>query len=139
MVLACLFCLHAFGHAETIPANTPIEIRLVRRISTKKSKKRTPVEAILIAPVLSGDHILLPIGSKVLGTITDLDSVRLGFYREIASIAIKMDRIVLPDGTSIPLAARVVEVENSRETVNKSGRIRGVRSTSTLVTVPRAQ
>lgn len=132
----CLFsiaiCSFAAAAQQTIPANTPIEIRLTQRISTQRSKAGQPVEAILAAPVLIGDQTVLPLGSKVTGTIQDLDSVKLGFYHETASVALKLDHITLPDGTAVPFTARVAQIENSREVIDKHGRIRGVRSTGTL-------
>ena len=115
-----------------LPADTPIEIRLTERVSTHLSRKGTVVHAIVAAPVLSGDQVVLPIGSQVEGKVIHVNSVRLGFTHETSSIGLNMERIILPDGTVIPLTARVAQIENSREVINKQGRIAGVRSTSTL-------
>ncbi|SEB89397.1 Outer membrane protein beta-barrel domain-containing protein [Terriglobus roseus] len=115
-----------------LPAQTPIEVRLTERVSTHLSKKGSVVHAVIAAPVFAGDGIVVPMGSKVEGRVVHVNSVGLGFTHETSSIGLDMERIILPDGTIIPLAARVAQIENSREVINKQGRIAGVRSTSTL-------
>jgi opacity protein-like surface antigen len=130
-MFSLLFAFPAFSQT-VIPANTPIEIRLMERVSTQRSREGTPVRAILAAPVLSGDSILLPLGSQVEGKVVHVNSVHFGFTHETSSIGIQMERVVLPDGSSVALSAKVAQIENSREVINKQGRIAGVRSTSTL-------
>lgn len=90
------------------------------------------MRAVLAAPVLDGDRVVLPLGSAVEGRVVHLNSVGLGLRHETSSIGLTMDRVTLPDGTVVPIAAQVAQIENSREEVRKDGRITGVRSTSTL-------
>ncbi|MEG9434294.1 LssY C-terminal domain-containing protein [Terriglobus sp. ADX1] len=115
-----------------LPEKTPLEIRLTERVATHTSKEGSPVRAILAAPVLQGDKVVLPLGSKVEGRVVHLNSVGLGLKHETSSIGLAMERIILPDGTVLPITAKVAQIENSREVVQKDGRISGVRSTSTL-------
>jgi len=115
-----------------IPADTPIEIRLTERISTQASRKGDLVHAILAAPVLVRNEVVLPLGSQVEGRVVHIHRVRLGVRHETSSLGLEMERVVLANGTTIPLAARVAQVQNSREVVDKHSRIAGVRSTSTL-------
>ena len=75
--------------------------------------------------------MLVPIGSVVIGHIVSIERVGLGFSRETADIALQMDWLQLQDGTTVSLAADVLEVENSRETVVMN-HIQGIRSTGTL-------
>ncbi|MEZ2348914.1 LssY C-terminal domain-containing protein [Terriglobus sp. RCC_193] len=128
------FALLCGGAAAQVvlPERTPLEIRLTERVGTHTSKEGSPVRAILAAPVLQGDKVVLPLGSKVEGRVVHLNSVGLGLRHETSSIGLEMDRITLPDGTVVPITAKVAQIENSREVVQKDGRIAGVRSTSTL-------
>lgn len=121
------------GMAQVVlPAKTALEIRLTERVGTHTSKEGSVVRAVLAAPVLDGDRVVLPLGSAVEGRVVHLNSVGLGLRHETSSIGLAMERITLPDGTVVPIAAKVAQIENSREVVRKDGRIAGVRSTSTL-------
>ena len=116
----------------TLPPSTPIEIRLTHRIATRQAKPGTPVHAILAAPVMAGDAVLLPLGTRVEGHILRVNSVGLGLVHEVSSIQLQMDNLVLPDGTQLAFTARLAQIEDSREIIDKRGRIAGVRATSTL-------
>jgi len=118
---------------QVIPADTPLEIRLTKRISTNQSHPGTPVEAVLSAPVVIADKVLLPQGSMVYGIVDNVAHVGLGIRHETASMAIRIYEIVSPAGSAYFIAAKVAQIENSREKVDpKTGKIQGVRSTSTL-------
>lgn len=139
MAVRCVIGVGAFalvcGSAAAqvvLPAKTPLEIRLTERVGTHTSKEGSVVRAVLAAPVLDGDRVVLPLGSMVEGHVIHLNSVGLGLRHETSSIGLAMERITLPDGTVVPIAAKVAQIENSREVVQKNGRIAGVRSTSTL-------
>ena len=58
--------------------------------------------------------------------------VGIGVVHETARIQLQFDRVLLSDGKSLPLQCRLTEVENARESVDKEGRIQGIRSTATL-------
>lgn len=128
------FALLCSGIAAQVvlPAKTVLEIRLTERVGTHTSKEGSTVRAVLAAPVLDGDRVVLPLGSSVEGRVIHLNSVGLGLRHETSSIGLEMERITLPDGTVVPITAKVAQIENSREVVRKDGRIAGVRSTSTL-------
>ncbi|HET6169882.1 MAG TPA: hypothetical protein VFE01_06860 [Terracidiphilus sp.] len=58
--------------------------------------------------------------------------VGLGVTHETAEIGLSFNELVLLDHESIPIQVRITAVENARESINKKGRIQGIRSTSTL-------
>ena len=124
--LAC--CLGA----ETLPAGTSLEIRLEQPISSYSTPKGTKISGVMIAPVNEGGKILVPLGTTIEGSVVEIRRVGLGFAHETAEIALRFDRIVLSSGQAIPIECRITEVENARESINKRGRIQGIRSTSTL-------
>jgi len=119
--------------ALTVAADTPIEVRLTHRISTSKGRKGFPVEAVLSAPVVQDGVVVLPEGTELNGLVSEVDRVGLGFHHETAAIGLEIDTLVLPNGGLLKIATKVAQIENSRETVSpKTGKIQGVRSTSTL-------
>jgi opacity protein-like surface antigen len=118
--------------AETIPAGTPLEIRLQQPISSYSTPAGTKITGILVSPVSDGGRILVPLGTTVQGSVIRVRKVGLGFAHETAEIELRFDHLVLSDQQSVPVQVRITSVENARETINKKGGIQGIRSTSTL-------
>jgi opacity protein-like surface antigen len=127
-----LFASAAALSAETIPAGTPLEIRIQQPISSYSTPAGTKITGILISPVNEGGRILVPLGTTVEGSVLSVRRVGLGFAHETAEIELRFDRLVLANAGSIPIQVRITNVENARESINKKGRIQGIRSTSTL-------
>ena len=130
----CFACLWFAGglRAETLPAGTPLEIRLLQPITSYSTPKGTKITGVLIAPVNEGGRILVPLGTTIEGSVVSVRKVGLGFAHETAEIGVQFDRLVLLNGDTIPVQCRLTEVENARERINKKGRIQGIRSTSTI-------
>ena len=131
--------LAAFGagqsrllRAETLPVGTSLEVRLQQPISSYSSHPGMRLTGVIISPVTEGGQILVPLGTTIAGSVVSIRRVGLGLKHETALIDIHFDHIVLKDGQSIPIACRIGEVENSRETIDKQDRIQGIRSTSTI-------
>jgi opacity protein-like surface antigen len=122
--------LHAF--ADPVSTGTKLEIRLKHPISSYATKKGTRISGVLIAPVTEGGDMLLPLGTTVEGSVVSVRKVGIGVVHETARIQLQFDRVLLSDGKSFPLQCRITEVENARESVDKEGRIQGIRSTATL-------
>ncbi len=118
--------------AETIPAGSTLEIRLQQPISSYSTRKGTAIAGVLIAPVIKDGRIVLPVGTAIDGSVVEVRKVGIGLVHETAEIDLRLDRLVLAGGQVIPLETRLTEVENARESVDKKGRIEGIRSTSTL-------
>ena len=129
---ALLFVVGSPAGAATAPAGTVIEIRLEQPISSYSTHEGTKISGVLIAPVAEGGKLLLPLGATVEGSVVEVRRVGIGLVRETATIQLRFDRITLSNGTIIPLECRITEVDNARESVDAKGRIRGIRSTSTL-------
>lgn len=129
--LTCL-SIASFLSAETLPVGTPLEIRLQQTISSYSTHKGTKVTGILISPVAANGRILVPLGTTIEGSVVEIRSVGLGFAHETAQIDLRFTRLVLSSGQSISIECRITEVENARESINKQGRIQGIRSTSAL-------
>jgi hypothetical protein len=112
-----------------VPAGTQIQIRLTGTVGSYASKAGTPLRAVLIAPVMVDGESVLPAGSVVSGRVRRAARVGLGIRHETAALDLDFNELTLPGGTQQALGARVAEVDNAREFVNRDGRIRGVRAT----------
>ncbi len=133
MIRAALFfaAWSSVCFAVEVPAGARLEVRLRHGVNSFSAHKGMPVEAVLIAPVLSGTTILIPSGTLVHGSLTEAHRVGLGLYREHATLHMDFNKLELPDGSRVPFESRVTEIENAREQLSKQGTIRGIRSTNT--------
>jgi opacity protein-like surface antigen len=118
--------------AESVSVGTKLEIRLQAPISSYATQKGTRISGVLVAPLTERGEMLLPLGTTVEGAVVSVRKVGLGVVHETARLELQFDRVVLADGTSVPLQCRLTEVENARESVDAQGRIQGIRSTATL-------
>ena len=130
MVWAALVsvCLAAVGE---VPAGTPIEVSLLTPLSSYRARAPMPFTACVFAPVRIGGRVLIPSGSTIHGTLVQSHRVGLGLWRERARMVLRFDTLILPGGESVPLRARLREVDNAREAVDRNGAIRGIRATDT--------
>jgi opacity protein-like surface antigen len=127
-----LACASAVALAETIPSGTPLEIRIQQPISSYSTRAGTKITGTLISPVSEGGRILVPLGATIEGSVVEIRRVGLGFAHETAQIELRFDQLVLSGQPPTPIQVRITAVENARESINKKGRIQGIRSTSTL-------
>jgi hypothetical protein len=110
------------AHAAELAAGTPLSVRLTTGISSRTSRAGDPVSAVLIEPVQVEGRTVLPAGSSVQGNVLEVGELggrailRLGF-----------SELVDERHGNAPLAARVVAVDNARESVGEDGSIVGVR------------
>lgn len=135
--LAALLTVVASGgvapaSADVIPAETRLHVRLKQLVSSFGSEADTRISATLIAPVTVDGHLLLPLGTELLGHVDAARRIGLGFSRETAFIDLSFETLRLPDGQEWPIVARVADVDNAREVVDPSGRIRGIRATASF-------
>jgi len=136
---ACVFALTAAisctarpvqAKCENIPSGKSFWVRLLDPVASYSSKPGTSVRALLIQSPDCEGAAVFPAGLEVDGQVTSVRKVGLGFKNDTANLEIIFDRIVASDGTILPIASQVVEVDNARETVHK-GKIRGIRATNT--------
>jgi hypothetical protein len=115
-----------------VPAGTHLEIRLTTAVGTYASKVGSPVSAVLTAPLIADHEVLLPSGTRVTGEVKSVRRVGLGIVHETAAIEIEFNQATLPDQTTYPISARVIEVDNARERVDHAGQIVAERATSSM-------
>src|SRR5882757_5031580 len=93
-----------------IPAGTHLEVRLTSPVGTYASTAGSPVSAVLTAPVMDGDIVLLAAGSSLTGTVKSVRRVGLGIVHETSAIELVFDRV-----EAYRIRARVIDVDNARE------------------------
>ena len=100
--------------AQDLPAGTALEARLSVTTGSSISHRGDPIEATIIAPVSVGGRILVPQRSRLLGSVTDVTAVGLGLKHSTASVTYGFQTLVLPDGSAIPVNARLVEIDTAK-------------------------
>jgi hypothetical protein len=119
--------LHAAA-AEQIPAGAELHLRLADPVGSASSKVKDPVRAVVIAPVLSGDRMLVPAGAEVSGEVREvLASAAPGNDTKQAKLLLVFTRL-----NGLPISAKLTSVDNARETVDSQGRIIGIDPSKTL-------
>ena len=132
-MLVRLFCvpvvLAASLAAVEIPAGTEIHLRLAGKIASNSSKAKDPVRMVVIAPVLAGDRIAIPAGAILEGEVKEAKPAK---EDERAQIEFDLKDIRDSAGKTAALVAKVIGVDNARESVDETGRILGILASETL-------
>lgn len=127
-----LFLLPALNAAEVLPAGTNLEIRFTVATGSRLSQPGDPIEATVIAPVFSDGRLLIPQGATVSGSIESVDRLGLGLKHLTSTIEYRFDSLRLPSGATVPMEARVTQVETAKERVNAQGIVSGIYPTVNL-------
>ena len=86
-----------------VPAETTIPIMLMTPINTKSAYVGASFYCESVYPITVGNRIIIPRGSSVKGTISQV--VRPGRVKGRARIGLRFDELVLPNGTTVQLRA----------------------------------
>jgi opacity protein-like surface antigen len=120
----------AFAAAEPLRENW-LELRLQQEVNSYSSKAGDRVQAVLIAPFrVDGLERISP-GARVWGDVAEVRRVGVGFVRETAALTIRFTEIEIDQNVRLRINAQVLTIDNARERVDGTGRIRGIRSTNT--------
>jgi hypothetical protein len=115
-----------------VPAGWRLVVRLMQPLSSNTAKEGMPVDAVLISPALVNGKVLIPPGSTLTGKVTNAQPVGMAVVHETATLTVEFDTLDLPNGDKRAFHSRLYRVENSREKVDATGTIHGIRSTGTL-------
>ena len=86
-----------------VPRDTVIPMILINTINTKSAFVGQSVFCESIYPVTVGNHIIIPKGSSIRGTVTEV--VRPGRVKGRAQLGLRFDELILPNGTTRQLRA----------------------------------
>jgi len=115
--------------AAQVPAGTKLELRLSTKIGSSTSKAGDTFQAVVIAPAVAGDSIVVGTGTKVVGHVKDAKPADSADQQAVLDLA--FDRIEDAKGAAAPISARLAAIDNARETVDKDGRILGIVASKT--------
>lgn len=116
--------------AAEIPAGTQMQVRLESKLASNGSKAGDDVRARVIAPVVSDGKIAIPAGCTVIGKVKQAQPSTNGQDR--ATLAVEFGELAAGGGKPAKLAAKIVAIDNARESVDESGRIWGILASETL-------
>lgn len=121
---ACACAVSVCASAAELPAGTRLSVRLNQNVYSHAVTNGQPVDTIVIAPVRAGADVVVPAGWKLRGTVTE--SGVLPGKEKRARLRFAFAKLVDEGGNAIPVAGKLVAVDNARETVDAEGRVLGV-------------
>src|SRR5690349_17836156 len=100
-----------------IPAGTKVPVALKHALSTKSAKEGDPVYAETTFPVALNDHMLIPAGTYVQGTISHVQ--RAGRIKGRAEVLMHFTTLIYPNGYTVMLPGSVENVPGADKTSMK--------------------
>ncbi len=131
-VLVTALSVFSTCSGSEIPAGQVLEARLITSCGTQISKSGDAVFAVLISPVVHEGSIVVAAGTKIEGTIVDVARMGFGIKNGRARLGFRFHTIHQENGTTLPLNARLVQVDTAREKVDGLGRIYGISPSITV-------
>lgn len=107
----------------TIPAGTRLKVRLTTGVSTASSRAGEPVAALVTVDI-PGSSGVVPAGALLKGVVRE--SVSFNWSSSEAALRLDFNEFAPSPGGSIPIATRVIAIDNAREAVSADGRILGI-------------
>jgi len=95
-----------------VPAGAIIPLELKNTVNSRTAYVEQTIYAETIFPVVVHERVLIPVHSYVRGEITEV--IRPGRVSGKAKLGLRCDEIILPDGTTRHISARVTELAGSR-------------------------
>lgn len=92
------------GPALMLPAETTIPLRLINTVNSRTAQAGQALYCETIFPILVGNKIVIPRGSSVKGSITQVVRPKRGKAKE-AQIGLRFETLILPNGTTFALRA----------------------------------
>jgi len=123
------FLLAGAMFAVEVPSGTKVEIRLSTAVNSAKGTVEQAFDAVVIAPVVLRGQIVIASGVRVRGRVKEVKAAVNP--DDQAVLGLVFDQISDTRGRKANLAARVVGVDNARESVDKDGRILGIIASQT--------
>lgn len=115
--------------AARIPAGTQIQIRLTTEVNSSTAKAGQTFEALVIAPVVANDRIVMAAGATLAGHVTAVTAAVQP--DDPAILALAFDQIRDAGGIKSAVAAKLASIDNARESVDAQGRIQGIVASKT--------
>jgi type IV secretion system protein VirB10 len=108
-----------------VPVDTLFRLRLRQGLSSRTAQKGDTFTAEVIAPVVVGDVVAVPVGSIVTGRVT---SVTRAARRRSGTIAVSFEELQLPSGQKYKIYGSLASVETpegEKRPVGEEGEVKG--------------
>jgi type IV secretion system protein VirB10 len=126
MLILCAAALTVSAQSKSflIDTGTHVPLSLINSISTKNAVPGDRIYLETVFPILTGGRIVIPPGSYVMGTITDIR--RPGKVKGRGEFHLRFDSLTLPNGTTRDFRAHVTGLDGraNEELDHKEGTIR---------------
>ena len=108
----------------TLESGTRVPLSLINSVSTKHSVEGDRVYLETVFPILSSGHIVIPPGSYVSGTVTEVK--RPGRVRGRGELFLRFDTLTLPNGVTRDFRARLggIDGRGGEELDRAEGKVR---------------
>ena len=108
-----------------VAVGTRIPLSMINSISTKTATEGERVYLETVFPILVNSHVVIPPGSYVSGTVTEVK--RPGRVKGRGELYVRFDALTLPNGVTRDFRARMGSLDGrASETLDKSeGKIKG--------------
>lgn len=111
---------------ETLSAGTETKLALLGRLSASKSRAGDPFKAVLAEPLRLSTGRVIPQGSLFEGKVRK--SIAPRWLSRPGSLYLTFNRLLLPTGDNLSIAASVVGIQTNRQSrmkVGPEGKLRG--------------
>lgn len=92
-----------------VSSDSVLGLQLLTTVSTETAKLEDPVEARVTREVRVGNRVAIPVGTRMLGSVTLAE--RGGKMKERARLAVRFHTLVLADSTRIPVQTEAIHRE----------------------------
>ncbi len=131
--------------ALTVAKGAPLQVALDEEVRVRKVGQT--IHARIVEPVYAFDHIVVPVGSEIIGKVTKIEAISGGKRTEAAlnadftplrKVEVGFDELVLSDGRRLPLhtsvtpgTGQVIELVTAADAKEKKNRVKNMASEKT--------
>jgi type IV secretory pathway VirB10-like protein len=131
--------------ALTVAQGSPLQVALDREVRVKKVGQ--PVHARIVEPVYAFDHIVVPVGSEIIGEVTRIEEISGGKrtlaalnadFTPVCKVEVGFRELVLADGRRFPLhtsvtpgSGQVIELVTAKNAKEKKNEVKEMASEKT--------
>ena len=94
----------------TVPPGTEIRLTLDTAVGSSSSHAGDPFTARITDPVIAGDRVAIPAGSRVHGRVGEAIPAKKGLSDKGGSLTLSFDRVMTPGGLDAPMTAAMTSV-----------------------------
>src|SRR5437660_202630 len=111
--------------AYTVQAGTHIPLGLINSVSTKHSAPGDRIYLETVFPIVISSHIVIPPGSYVMGTVTEIK--KPGRLHGRAELYVRFDSLTLPNGVTRDFRSRLggIDARGDEHLDRKEGKVQG--------------